>query len=178
MRGPTKALTGKTLVVQIQLQVVVAYKRWSHMEVFRTVLNLYTGNLTAGEYFWFSFPVVSCESSKGLCSWKRKIFSDQPYLVALPSSAQFKLNCNIIMLCFNSENYIKRPIGYHYEPMLSILFKLHCNTSTFFETTFFTIAANRSDMSLPSAIIYKIEKIYLRTLIYADLQSLVVIISQ
>ena len=101
MRGPTKAFTGKILVVQIQLQVVVAYKRWSHMEVFRTVLNLYTGNLTAGEDFWFSFPFVSCESSKGLCSWKRKIFSGQPYVVALPSSAQFKLNCNIIMLCFN-----------------------------------------------------------------------------
>ena len=57
------------------------------MEVFRTVLNLYTGNLTAGEDFWFSFPFVSCESSKGLSTWKRKIFSGQPYVVALPSSA-------------------------------------------------------------------------------------------
>lgn len=106
MRGPTKALTGQILVVQIQLQVVVAYQRWSHMDVFRTVLNSYTGNLTAGEYFWFSFPFASCESSKGSHSWKRKIFSGQPYVVALPSSAQFKLNCNIriIMLYFNSEN--------------------------------------------------------------------------
>ena len=74
MRGPTKALTGKILVVRYSCKWWLL-TRDGHTWKFS---GLYTGNLTAGEYFWFSFPFVSCESSKGSCSWKRKIFSGQP----------------------------------------------------------------------------------------------------